>query len=353
MQLARHERDAAGVEHVVRVPSAPRLHVGDDRGAGRDALEIVDREVDPEIAGDRDEVQHGVCGATGRGDRRHRVLERLLRDERARRHVVTDELHGESPGLVRRLLLVAVHGGDPVRPERRQPEEVEDRRHRVRGELTAAGARAGARDRLELVQVGITHRAGGVGADPLVHVADRHLTVAVDTRGDRAGVRDDGGNVEPARSHRTAGVGLVTRHELDEPVEEMAARHELDRVRDHLARDERGAHAGGPHRDAVRDRDRVELHRGSARVAHATLDVHREVALIEVARHRLDPGRADTDDGLRQILVGEARALQHRACTRAVGAVGERCAVAFGRIRWAVVRGGRGLGRHGAPLSMG
>ena len=105
LQLARHERDAAGVVHVVCVPAAPRLHVGDDRRLRRDALEVVDREVDAEVTGDRDEVQDAVRRAAGRCDRRDGVLERLLRHERARRDVVAHELHGEPADLVGGLLL--------------------------------------------------------------------------------------------------------------------------------------------------------------------------------------------------------------------------------------------------------
>ena len=45
----------------------------------------------------------------------------------------------------------------------------------------------------------------------------------------------------------------------------------------------------------------------AARFADARLHVDGEVALVEVARHRLDPVRRDADDGLCQVLVGEAR----------------------------------------------
>ena len=144
-QLAYDEPDPAGAVHVVGVPAPPRLHVGDDRRGRRDPLEVVDRELDPEVAGDGDEVEDAVRRAARRGHGGGRVLERLPRHDGARPHVVAHELHGELADLVRRLLLVAVHGRDPVGADRRQPEEVEDRRHRVGGELAAAGARPGAR----------------------------------------------------------------------------------------------------------------------------------------------------------------------------------------------------------------
>ena len=313
-----------------------------------DALEVVDRELDPEVARDRDEVEDGIRRSARRRDRGDSVLERLTRDERAWRHVVADELHGEPAGLVGGRLLVAVDRGDPIRAEGRETEEVEDPRHRVRRELAAAGSGAGAGGRLELVQVLGADLARRVGADALVDVADGDLALPVQARRDRAGVEEDGGDVEAPGRHCGARIRLVAGDELDEAVEQMPARDELDRVGDHLAGDERGPHAGRTHRDAVRDCDRVELHRRAAGVADAALHVHREIALVEVARHGLDPGRADADDRLCQVLVSEAGGLQHRAGTGPVGAVGEGRALALGGIGRAIVRRG-----HGVPFSMG
>ena len=51
-------------------------------------------------------------------------------------------------------------------------------------------------------------------------------------------------------------------------------------------------HALGAHRHAVADADGVELHRRAAGRADAGLDVFGQPALVVVARHRLDPGRA-------------------------------------------------------------
>ena len=78
-QLAHDERDAAGVVHLRRREPAARLHVGDDRRPVRDDPELVDVEGDPELVGDRQEMQHAVGRAAGRGDRRDAVLERRLR----------------------------------------------------------------------------------------------------------------------------------------------------------------------------------------------------------------------------------------------------------------------------------
>ena len=66
---------------------------------------------------------------------------------------------------------------------------------------------------------------------------------------------------EPAEHHGHGGDGLVAAGDGHDAVEHVAARHELDRVGDDLAADERALHALGAHRDAVGDRDRVDLDR--------------------------------------------------------------------------------------------
>ena len=76
-ELTRHQADAPGAEDVGRVVPAPRLHVGDDRRRGRDAIEVVDREVDAELACDRDEMEDAVRRAARAGDRRRGVLDRI------------------------------------------------------------------------------------------------------------------------------------------------------------------------------------------------------------------------------------------------------------------------------------
>ena len=73
------------------------------------------------------------------------------------------------------------------------------------------------------------------------------------------------------------------------------------------------------HRDAVGDRDGVELHRRAAGLADALLDLRGQRAQVEVARHRLDPGRGHADDRLGQGLVVVADALQVGARGGALG----------------------------------
>ena len=145
------------------------------------------------------------------------------------------------------------------------------------------------------MDLGVGGVAGGVGADDLEDVLDRHGAASVAPGRDRAAVEHEPGQVESRKRHHGRGDRLVAADDAHEPVEQVAARNELDRVGDHLTRDERRAHARGSHRDAVGDRDRVELERRAAGPANALLHVSREQTMVEVARHRLDPRRRDTD----------------------------------------------------------
>ena len=116
---------------------------------------------------------------------------------------------------------------------------------------------------------------GRGGADGLEDVLDRDVAAAEAPRRDRAVVEDEPGHVEARERHHRGRDRLVAADEADEAVEQVAAHDELDRVGDHLARDERGAHPLRAHRDAVADGDRVELDRRAAGLEDAAPDVAR------------------------------------------------------------------------------
>ena len=118
-----------------------------------------------------------------------------------------------------------------------------------------------------------------------------------------------------------AGNRLVAADDEDEPVEAVTAGHQLDRVGDDLAGDERRLHPLRAHGHTVAHRDGVELHRRAARGTHAFLDLLGERTVIPVARHGLDPGVADADDRSFEILAAEADGAEHRARGRAIGTV--------------------------------
>ena len=268
-------------------------------------------------------MQHRVGRSARRRHRRDRVLERRFRHDVARAQVLADEPHDALAGGARDAGLGRIVGRHAAAAERRDAQELRGDRHGVRGELPAAGAGARTRGRFEVAQLGIGHPPGTVRANRLEHVLNRHVVALKAARRNRSAVQHQPRHVEPGERHRRRGDGLVAPDQHDHAVEAVAARDQLDRVGDHLAADERGAHAFGAHRDAIGDRNRVELHRRAAGAADALFHVHGQIAEMKVAGTDLDPGVRHADERLLEIRIGEADRLQHRAGRSAAGARGE------------------------------
>jgi hypothetical protein len=148
--------------------------------------------------------------------------------------------------------------------------------------------------------------------------------------GYRAAVDHDAWDSEPDEGHRAGGDRLVAADQAHQRVEHVAASDELYGVGDHLAANEGGLHPLGPHGDAVRDGDGVELHRGAARLPDALLDPLGEAPLVEVAGHRLDPGVGDADYRLAEVLVVEADSPEHRPGPRSISSLEDRAALVSG-----------------------
>ena len=81
----------------------------------------------------------------------------------------------------------------------------------------------------------------------------------------------------------------------------MGVGHVFDAVGDHLARGQRIEHAVMAHRDAVVDRDGVELLGDAARRLDLARHQLAEVLQMDVARHELGEGIGDGDDRLAEI----------------------------------------------------
>ncbi len=118
LQLACDEADAARLVHVDRDEAAAGLEARDDRRARGHALEVVEAELDPELARDRDQVQDAVRRAARRGHAGGGVLERVARDQLGRAQIAAHDVHDEAAGGDRRvgLALVAWPGCRRARP---------------------------------------------------------------------------------------------------------------------------------------------------------------------------------------------------------------------------------------------
>ena len=290
--------------------AAAGLEIDDKRGAFADHVEVIDGQRDTGFAGHGEQVQHGIGRATRGGDARDSVFERLPREDVARGHVLAHDVHDEVAAARADVVFARINGGDARRAHGREADQFHDRRHGVGGELAAAGARAGTSDVFDFVQFGIADLAGRVRADGFEHVLNRHVFATEVAGHNRAAVENDAGHVETQQRHGRAGNGFVASDQRHDAVEHVAARHQFDGVGDHFAADQRRLHALGAHGDAVADGDGVELHRRAAGCANALLDLGRQIAQFEIARHGLDPGVGDADDGL-QVVVGEADGLEH------------------------------------------
>src|ERR671921_1409577 len=159
---------------VYRGVAAAGLQVGDDRGAAAHAVEVVDIEGNPDLAGYGEQVEDEVGRATGGRPGGDAVLEGLAGQDAFRREVALEQLHDEGACTGADLVLAAVEGWRAGRAHRREAEELQYHGHRVRRVLASARPRSGAGVLLEVEEVLIGHLAGGVGADALEDVLDRH-----------------------------------------------------------------------------------------------------------------------------------------------------------------------------------
>ena len=270
------DRDAAVTVDVVHDVLAERLHVGDVRRLVADAVEVVQRQVDLRLAGDRQQVQHDVRRAAERHREGDRVLERLLGQDVAGRDAQAQQVDDGLARAVGVVVAAAVGGGGGGGAREAQSERLGDRRHRVGGVHAAAGALAGGEGALDALEVGLGHPARHARADALERVDDRDVLLGAVAElhpagRDRSGVEEDARQIEPRAGHQHPGDRLVAAGEQDRAVEALGHHDGLDRVGDDLARDEREVHALVAHRDAVGDGDGAELQRVSPTGVHALL----------------------------------------------------------------------------------
>ncbi len=137
---------------------------------------------------------------------------------------------------------------------------------------------------------------------------------------DAAAVQRQPGHIHARQRHRRRRNGLVAATQDHDGIQAMAFDGQLDRVGDHLARNQRGAHAGRAHGDAVGDRDGVELDRRAAASANAFGRGRGQVAQVEVAGRDVRPGVHHRHQRARDGRVVEPGGAQHRPRRSAIGA---------------------------------
>ena len=302
---------------------AARLHVGDVRDAVGDAVEVVEVEFHMRLVGQRQEVQHRVRRPAERRRDGDRVLEGLLRHDLTRRDPEAQQVDDRRAGSLGIALTATVDRRRRRGARQAHPDRLGDRTHRVGREHAATRALAGTRGRLDLVEFLLGHRARGARPHRLEHARDVGRHPVVLARHGRTVVDEHAREVEAGGSHQHRRDRLVAAREPDEAVEALGVHHGLDRVGDHLARHERGAHPLVAHRDAVADGDRSELEREAAGLPNADLGVLGELAQRHVARGDLVPRRRDRDLRLVPVVVAHPDGAQHRPRRRLLHAVGD------------------------------
>ena len=267
--------------------------------------------------------QPGVGGAAGGRHHRRRVLHRLAGHDVARAEVLLDQVHDAFAGLDGELVAGFVHRRRACGMREREPDRLGDAGHGVGGELTAAGAAGGAGHRLDLGQVLLGDLALVELPVILVDIHDRDVLAAEAPRQDGAAIEEDPRHVEPHQRHHHAGQRLVAAGDADQRVVGVAAHGELDRIGDHVTRDQRRLHALMAHGDAVGHRDRGELARRAARLVHAGLRRLRLTAERDVAGRGLVPGGRHAHDGPAHRLAGDAHGIEEGPVRGALGPLGD------------------------------
>ena len=150
---------------------------------------------------------------------------------------------------------------------------------------------------------------------------NRHDVALLLARADRAAVNEHGRPIEARDCHHAPGHVLVAAAERDKAVESLRAHGCLDRVRDHLARNERITHPGCSHRNAVGDRDGAEGRALAARRVSALRCGNRELVDVRIARRDVAPRRGNPDLRLAEVAIREAHGAQHGPARRLLDAI--------------------------------
>ena len=164
------ELNATGFVQIVCDKTAARFEIRDERSARADPIEIVDGQLDAGFARDSQQVQHRIGGAARRGHRCDRVLDRFAGENLGRPEIAAQKIDHQFAGVERGVFFFRYGRGNTVTAHRRDTEKLQDRRHRIGGELTAARPRTRASRVFDGFKLFRVNSAAAVGADGLKNV---------------------------------------------------------------------------------------------------------------------------------------------------------------------------------------
>src|SRR5712691_11760981 len=97
-----------------------------------------------------------------------------------------------------------MRGGNARKPHWRNPEKLADQCHRVRSELSAAGAGPGACGAFKRLELSVSHSTACVLADGFEDVLDRDGMALELARRDRAAIENETWNIQASQGHHAA-----------------------------------------------------------------------------------------------------------------------------------------------------
>ena len=133
---------------------------------------------------------------------------------------------------------------------------------------------------------------------------------------------EDRRDVDPHRGHQHAGCNLVAVRNAHHGVGHVGVHHVFDAVGDEVATRQRIEHAVMTHRDAVVDRDRIELDPVSAVVVDDFLEPLADVPQVDMPRNELGEAVRDGNDGFVEVRVLHACGAPKGACAGHVASTG-------------------------------
>src|SRR6266567_9564558 len=135
-----YERGAACSVEIGSDKSSSGLEICDDRHAGTDAVKIINRKGNFRFVGDGQKMQHRVCRATGCSNAGDGILNRRFRDNFRGNEVTAKKFEHKLSRAVTGGCFSCICRRDAGESHGRNPQKFANQRHRVRGELSPAGA---------------------------------------------------------------------------------------------------------------------------------------------------------------------------------------------------------------------
>ncbi len=296
-QPVKHRHDPTGPMEVLHVPRAGRRQLDQVRRLRRHLVEGSQGKLQPHFARDGDEMKHRVGGATQGRVQHQGVAQTGGGQEAAGAPPLADHLDCLGAGAPGQGQPRGERRGDGGVTGQGQSQALGQAAHGVGGEEAGARAARGTGGLFEFAEFVRAHLAAEEGAHPLEHVLVLDPPAPVVAGQHRPSRDHHRGQVEAGRGHHHAGHHLVAVGDQHQSVEGVSLGHDLHRVGDDLAADQRVVHALVVHGQAVADADDVELKRQAAALVDPVLDLLGDAAQVHVPRHQLVEGIGDADEG--------------------------------------------------------